>query len=236
VPHVDAELLALHALGESLPTDAAHHLAGCATCEAEIASLRQVVGLGRSLGGDDVLVPPPDSAWLQIAAETGVDPATLRYVELAPAADTPPLPPQRRTWWALAAAAAGILVGAAAVVGWQTLDDDGAAAVASAVLDPLADPDATGTATVNEIDGRRELSVDLDAESGQDAYLEVWLLSPDASQLVSLGVMHGESGTFSVPDGLDLAAFPVVDVSVEPLDGDPAHSGDSVVRGTLDQA
>jgi hypothetical protein len=25
----------------------------------------------------------------------------------------------------------------------------------------------------------------------------------------------------------------VVDVSLEPFDGDPAHSGDSVVRGTL---
>jgi hypothetical protein len=37
-----------------------------------------------------------------------------------------------------------------------------------------------------------------------------------------------------IPDGLDLAEFPVVDVSREPLDGDPAHSSDSISRGTLE--
>jgi hypothetical protein len=36
-----------------------------------------------------------------------------------------------------------------------------------------------------------------------------------------------------VPDGVDTAEFPVVDVSAEADDGDPAHSGDSIVRGTL---
>jgi Anti-sigma-K factor rskA len=233
VPHVDTELLALHALGETLPTDAADHLSGCATCAAEVASLSQVVGLGRSLGQDDVLVPPPDSAWHRIAAETGVDPAGLKSI--ASPETTIPAPAPRRSRWVLAAAVAGILVGAGAVVGWQAIEDDSSAPIASAVLDPLTDPDVTGTAAVRETDGVRELTVALDAESGEDSYLEVWLLSPDASRLVSLGVLHEESGTFPVPDGLDLVAFPVVDVSVEPIDGNPAHSGDSVVRGTLAQ-
>ena len=35
-------------------------------------------------------------------------------------------------------------------------------------------------------------------------------------------------------DSVDLARFSVVDVSAEPLDGDPTHSGDSIVRGALD--
>jgi hypothetical protein len=30
--------------------------------------------------------------------------------------------------------------------------------------------------------------------------------------------------------------FPVVDISIEPFGGDPSHSGDSVVRGTLTDA
>ena len=47
-------------------------------------------------------------------------------------------------------------------------------------------------------------------------------------------VLDGAEGRFDVPDGLDLAEFPVVDVSEEHFDGDPSHSGDSVVRGPLD--
>jgi hypothetical protein len=37
-----------------------------------------------------------------------------------------------------------------------------------------------------------------------------------------------------VPEGLDLDAFPIVDVSVEQLDGDPLHSGVSVCRGQIE--
>jgi hypothetical protein len=47
-------------------------------------------------------------------------------------------------------------------------------------------------------------------------------------------VLDGAEGRFDLPDGLDLTQFPVVDVSEEHFDGDPAHSGDSVVRGPLD--
>ena len=58
------------------------------------------------------------------------------------------------------------------------------------------------------------------------------LLNPDAE--VSLGTLGaGDTGVFPVPADLDVAQFPVVDVSREPLDGNPAHSKDSVVRGTL---
>ncbi len=40
-------------------------------------------------------------------------------------------------------------------------------------------------------------------------------------------------GTFEVPDDVDLDRFDVVDVSVEPDDGDPTHSGASILRGDL---
>jgi hypothetical protein len=39
--------------------------------------------------------------------------------------------------------------------------------------------------------------------------------------------------TYAVPGGIDYRNFPIVDVSVEPPDGDPTHSGDSILRGTL---
>jgi hypothetical protein len=37
----------------------------------------------------------------------------------------------------------------------------------------------------------------------------------------------------TLPADLDLGRFDVVDVSREPLDGNPGHSSDSVLRGTL---
>ena len=45
--------------------------------------------------------------------------------------------------------------------------------------------------------------------------------------------MTSESGTFALPAGLDLSEYPIVDVSDEPVDGNPAHSSVSIVRGTL---
>jgi hypothetical protein len=38
-----------------------------------------------------------------------------------------------------------------------------------------------------------------------------------------------------VPDDLVLTDWPTVEVSVEPLNGDPAHSGVSLARGTLEK-
>ena len=79
------------------------------------------------------------------------------------------------------------------------------------------------------------LVVDLDqSESSEDGFREVWLLKPDVSGLVSLGTLAGSSGRFDLPAGLDLDQFSVVDVSEEQFDGDPAHSGDSIVRGPLE--
>ncbi len=64
---------------------------------------------------------------------------------------------------------------------------------------------------------------------------EVWLLDADATKLVSLGALpSGSVGTFTVPPGVSVADFPVVDVSLEPYDGDPGHSHDSLLRGVME--
>ena len=65
-----------------------------------------------------------------------------------------------------------------------------------------------------------------------DGYLELWLIDPTVTRLVSLGPLRTD-GIYDIPAGVDPAAFPIVDVSVEPVDGDPTHSGDSVLRGEL---
>ena len=52
------------------------------------------------------------------------------------------------------------------------------------------------------------------------------------SGVVSLGTARPD-GTYDFPPGLSLADCPVVDVSTEPFDGNPTHSGDSLLRGVL---
>jgi len=62
----------------------------------------------------------------------------------------------------------------------------------------------------------------------------VWMLAPDASSMISVGVLgSGEQNVFPLPADMELARFPVVDISVEKYDGDVSHSADSVVRGQL---
>ena len=61
----------------------------------------------------------------------------------------------------------------------------------------------------------------------------MWLIAPDLEQMYSVGLMDGDHGRFTVPAAIDLAQFPIVDVSDEPFDGDPSHSSVSMVRGTI---
>jgi hypothetical protein len=86
---------------------------------------------------------------------------------------------------------------------------------------------------VSTSDDQRVLEVDVSDLTKGDGFYEVWLLDANAQRLVSLGLLEGDTGRFPLPDQVDVSEFPVVDVSIEPVDGDPAHSGDSVVRGTL---
>lgn len=148
--------------------------------------------------------------------------------------------------WVAMAAAAGIMVGAAAVwAGYNVLGQGPeagpsptqtappAVVVAEAPLQPLASYTASGKALVEKLpDGTRQLVVQL-SDAPISGFREVWVISPDLSKLVSLGVLDGEPGVFAIPEGLDLAQYPIVDVSNEPFDGNPAHSSDSIARGEL---
>ncbi|MCC3265369.1 anti-sigma factor [Arthrobacter gengyunqii] len=142
---------------------------------------------------------------------------------------------RRRGPW-LAAAAAAVVVGAAGTWGaLRAVDPNpGPEVIASVDLSPLASYSDTGSAVVDRLpNGQRELVVTSSSNAAQ-GYREVWLLAPDAGSMVSLGTMDGTEGHFVLPEDLDLSQYPVVDISDEPYDGDPAHSGDSILRGKLD--
>ena len=154
----------------------------------------------------------------------------------APAASAAASPPRRRraaVAWVLAASL--VLISAVGAGAWLVNSSLRPTVVAGAELEPFpAHPGASGTADVEAArDGSRTLTVNLAADDSDEGYREVWLIRNDAAALISLGVLDGDSGSFVIPDGVDLDEYSIVDISVEPIDGDPAHSGDSIVRGQL---
>ncbi len=135
---------------------------------------------------------------------------------------------------ALAAAAAAAIITAIAL-GALPAAAPSSIPLAAATLEPLpAWPDASGDAVLVSGEAGRVIEVRLDAPAADDRVREVWLLTPDVDGLISLGLLEGDSGTFVVPDSVNLSRYSVVDISAEPVDGDPAHSGDSIVRGALE--
>ena len=257
--HVDDDLLALLALGEPAGSTAdLAHIEECERCTDELTSLRDVVGLARSGGADAPLVAPAPQVWDRVAAELGLAADASASPALAPVAAGRPAvarrPPQaaagrrrrpgrRRSTRAALAPGAGsprpprsVWWSVGVRRGGSPAKPDAATVIATAVLEPLPGWDASGSAVVETLsDGSRVLVVDLEQdESSDDGFREVWLLKPDVSGLVSVGTLEGSSGRFDLPAGLDLDQFSVVDVSEEQFDGDPAHSGDSIVRGPLE--
>ena len=238
--HCTPEQLALAALREPLPADDAAHLAGCERCRGEVASLQRAVDAVAvpQLAAPGPSVPPPPRVWEAIAAATGVSatPSSAPAPEEPPAqvAEVLPFRSRRRPVLLVAAAVvAGAAVGAGAVAVLSERDDG--EPVTAVALDPLADNDASGQAeVVVRDDGTRVVEVDLDAPALDDGYYELWLIDREVVGMVPLGVVSPGSQTFELPADLDLGQFPLVDVSVEPLDGDPTHSGVSVARGELD--
>lgn len=148
-----------------------------------------------------------------------------------------PLARRQRRWAVLAAVAAAVVVavglGAALLMGGRS-DDTRQQVVALEALPGFEGVD--GEATVVHADGDRRVELDLsDVELPPGSHLELWLLDPAVEQTISLGVVT-PGATFAVPSDVDLSATPIIDISVEPADGDPAHSGVSVVRGEIDPA
>ena len=95
-------------------------------------------------------------------------------------------------------------------------------------------PSAAGEARVvsSEAGGLRLQVSGLDP-SGPDGFYELWLLD-GPERLLSLGAFQvPASGTadVTVPLPVDVTDFRFIDVSAEAEDGDPGHSGVSVLRG-----
>lgn len=252
MPHCTPEQLGLAALREPLPAEDAAHLDGCARCRADVAALQR--------GVDALAVPelaaagpgaaPPPSVWAGIAAATGVRTAPRAEAMAGPDAAGEPGPPAapqplhrardrrsgRQSFRPLLAVAAAAVIGAGIALGAVAFAQrtPPTTSLADARLQALGGSGAAGTAVVVErADHSLELDVTLSGGQPGGGYLEVWLAEPGLARMVAVGVLHDGRGALALPAGLSIRSYPVVDVSDEPLDGDPAHSSDSVARGLL---
>lgn len=241
--HYDDVTLALLALGEPGATaDHEAHLAECEHCRSEVRSLGSAAAVGRQVQAADAPVSPAPEVWDRIvrqleepAVVPDADPADAPVVELRAR-------PRgwRRALPIAAAAAVGLIVGGGgmyAVTGGSTPPPVAAPPqVATASLKPYDDPAASGTAVIRQAStAQRTVTVTVTGlPQRAGAFYEVWLMDPSNAHLVALGVLDSSGhGEFSVPAGLDLQRYSAVDVSLQPMNGSPLHSGDSPVRGEL---
>jgi anti-sigma factor RsiW len=230
VLHCDDDELSLVALGEAPSPEDEAHLQQCPRCQSRLDQMTAVVASARSITDADRPMMPPVEVWESITRELGVeDTATVTSITAAPSRRA------GRTWLlAGAAAVVGVLLGGIVTSGLLN-PTDSQELVASADLAPYGDSGFTGTAAVEQRADGAVLTVSVpDLPAVPDGYYEVWMASPDATTMVAIGTLSpGQEGTFTLPAGMAVDSFPVVDVSVEHFDGDAGHSAVSVVRGQL---
>lgn len=226
MPHLHQDDLMLAAFGEQPETvTAAQHLTTCARCRSEVQTFTHLVAVGRQTDQVRDLPPPPQRVWAAIEAQTGLRPKPLNrpIVQKAP--------------WLKVAVAAAVAAVLAAVGTWAALRPDQPTrptVIASAQLAAFGNTPAQARGTAEVLaSGRLEVDVtNLPPTAG--GYYEVWLIDPVTSHMFSIGVLGADQqAAFALPPNVDVARYSLVDVSAEQFDNQPAHSGNSLLRGVI---
>jgi Anti-sigma-K factor rskA len=235
--HVDPEQLAGLALDPTdCPADVRDHAETCPECAALVAAF---TGVRRRAGGD-ALVPPPAELRAQVLAQ--VRSGEARPVSLPVRAE----PARRRgvpLWLAGVAAALALLAGVGlGRLGTGTDETpeavdpsaDTGTVVAATPLTALDSDADRGEASAVQTDDTFTIRVSASELGDEPGVREVWLINVDGKRMISIGLLaSGDEGEFAVPMDLIDEGYRIVDISVEPDDGDPTHSGVSVARGEL---
>jgi anti-sigma-K factor RskA len=261
--HLDSELLAGQALGDTdqLDADQREHLATCPQCRADVEELSRLVVLGRD--GAPFAPRPivgEQALWRAISDELGLDTAVAAAPAPPDPDPRPKLEPvdraspvaldQRRArkdevrqerwaprrWAVLVAAAVGVLVGVGVTAVVNQVRTDDVQIVSTTTLTALPGQSGRGEAELVNDNGATALRINVEGSAPSSEFREVWLINNDGKRMYSLGVLPATgSGTYPVPAQLgdSLDGFTIVDVSLEPYDGNAAHSLKSQVRGTL---
>ena len=238
--HVDLDDLADLVLDpDATPEVVREHVATCPACTDRLHALLDVRRL--AVGGP--LVAPPARVRDRVLDEVRGNEATTATPSPVPLHDAQARREARRrrvpVW------AAGLAAGVALVAGLglgRLVSDGGTdpgpeaseAVVAATDLTALDSSAARGVASAVRTDDTITLRVQARELGDEDGFHEVWLINVDGTRMVALGVLAaGDAGEFQVPRGLLDEGYRIVDISVEPDDGDPTHSGVSLARGEL---
>ena len=251
--HVNAELLAGHALGQpdQLDADQLDHVAGCPQCRAELSQLSRIAKLSQREPDPALGQIPLDAVWRGIRDELSLSESVGGQQTLAssptplaepvlPARDVgkkspPPVRRKSRVLVGLAAAI-GVIVGIGTTAIVNRIQADDAQVLSSTALVALPGHTGEGTAQLIRERDTTELRINVEGAPPQQEFREVWLINTDGKQMYSLGVLPtAGTGSYPLPARLanSLEGFNIVDVSIEPYDGNVEHSSNSQVRGTL---
>ncbi|GAA3454984.1 anti-sigma factor [Dactylosporangium matsuzakiense] len=203
----------------------------------------ELAATGRSVAPPPVTLhtdaPPPRPAGIGPGSSIGIGPDELAARRAR----------RRGPGWAMtvliAGAAAALAVVATLVATGRPAPAPQAAPCAGAGLVrlealPGVPAGVTGSACLRTVDGQRRLHIHAQGMPAQtDGDYEAWLL--DATSLNGPGLRMEALGALTggvdedlpVPPGLDLGQYRIIDISAEPHDGNAAHSGHSLLRGSL---
>ncbi|GAA4694010.1 hypothetical protein GCM10023215_34480 [Pseudonocardia yuanmonensis] len=235
MPHPGPDELVAAALTRDPVPGVADHLAVCPSCREEVEALRRTAELVGDHHGEPLHDPPPE-VWDRVAGELGPELGGAA----APAPARPARSSRRRVPALLVAAAlvVGLLGGLGTGLGIAALREGRADDAPSVPLVAVAAGSAVdGSTGLADVDGSRVLTVRVGrAQVGPGEFLEAWLIDAAATRLYTLGALTPDgpgtwSGRFVLPADLPLDVLDTVDVSIEAYDGDPGHSGDSLLRG-----
>ena len=235
--HADPEQLAGLALDPTDgPADVREHAETCPECAGLVAAFTGV----RRRAGADALVPPPAGLRDQVLAEVRADRADPRT------GPEPAEPSPRRgvpLWFAGIAAALALLagIGLGRIGAGDTEAPEAGAppadtgtVVAATALTALDSDAERGEASAVQTDDTFTIRVSASDLGDEPGVHEVWLINVDGKRMISIGLLaSGDEGEFAVPMRLIDQGYRIVDISVEPEDGDPTHSGVSIARGEL---
>jgi hypothetical protein len=236
--HADPDQLAGLALDPTDgPDDVRDHAATCPECAGLLAAFTGV----RRRTGADALVAPPARVRAQVLAD--VRAGDLPEPVALPVQDDQP-PRRGIPLWLAAVAAALALLAGVGLGRWGM----GGTEAPEAVVPPVDTGTVVAAATLTALDSDADRG-EASAVQSEDTFSirvsatelgdgpgmhEVWLINVDGVRMISIGLLaSGDEGEFAVPMELIDEGYRIVDISVEPDDGDPTHSGVSLARGEL---